>query len=143
MRMAILADAAAVVLLGIAGIMVGTASAFFYIILELPLRVYDALGALDARTPRHCGAALTIGMTASTLASGAGLVLGGTKAMYVLALGLGGIFTGLIAAGLSEVLSVLPHTMFTFHLEDDARPLMIAVCIGKTAGALLAMYLGI
>ena len=82
-------------------------------------------------------------MTASTLASGAGLVLGGTKAMYVLALGLGGIFTGLIAAGLSEVLSVLPHTMVTFHLEDDARPLMIAVCIGKTVGALLAMYLGI
>ena len=61
----------------------------------------------------------------------------------MLALGLGGIFTGLIAAGLSEVLSVLPHTMFTFHLEDDARPLMIAVCIGKTVGALLAMYLGI
>lgn len=143
MRMAILADAAAVMLLGIAGIMVGTASAFFYIILELPLRVYDALGALDERMPRHCGAALTIGMTASALASGAGLAFGGTKLMYAFALGMGGIFTGLIAAGLSEVLSVLPHTMFTFHLEDDALPLMAAVCIGKTVGALLAMYLGI
>ena len=143
MRMAILGDVSAVGLLMIAGLVVGTASAFFYIVLELPLRVYDALGALDDQTPRHSGAALTIGMTLSTLASGAGLSIAGKDALYALVLGLGGIFTGLIAAGLSEVLSVLPHTMVTFHLEDDAWPLMIAICIGKTAGALAAILLGI
>lgn len=141
--MAILADASAVLLVLIAGLMVGTASAFFYIVLELPLRVYDALGALDEHTPRHSGVALTAGMTLSTLASGAGLCLAGRDTLYALVLGLGGIFTGLIAAGLSEVLSVLPHTMVTFHLEDDAQPLMIALCVGKALGALLAIVLEI
>lgn len=141
--MAILADASAALLVLIAGLVVGTASAFFYIVLELPLRVYDALGALDERTPRHSGAALTVGMTLSTLASGLGLCLPGRDMIYALVLGLGGVFTGLIAAGLSEVLSVLPHTMVTFHLEDDAWPLMLAICIGKALGALLAIVLEI
>lgn len=141
--MVLLGDVSAAGLSLIAGLMVGTASAFFYIVLGLPLRVYDALGALDEKTPRRSGIALAIGMTLSALASGAGLSMSGKDALYALVLGLGGIFTGLIAAGLSEVLSVLPHTMVTFHLEDDARPLMIAICIGKTAGALAAILLSI
>ena len=119
------------------------ASAFFYIVLELPLRVYDALGALDERTPRTAGMALLIGMTAAALVSGFGVSFGAGTILFAAVLFAGGIFTGLIAAGLAEVLSVLPHTMFLFHIEDEARPLMIAVCIGKTLGALIAILLQI
>ena len=137
------ADSAAVMLCAIAGLEVGMASAFFYIVLGLPLRVYDALGALDEHTPRTAGVALMIGMTAATLASGLRVSIGAGTMAFVTALFTGGIFTGLIAAGLSEVLSVLPHTMFLFHIEDEARPLMAAVCIGKTVGALMAILLQI
>lgn len=137
------ADLSAALLLVIAGFEVGTASAFFYIVLGLPLRVYDAMGALNDHTPRSTGVALTIGTVTATLASALGLRAALPTLAFVCAIFIGGVFTGLIAAGLSEVLSVLPHTMFAFHIEDDARPLMLAVCIGKTVGALMAILLSI
>lgn len=112
----------------------------FYLVLDLPMRLNDICGAGSA----HAGAwALWLGMTGGTAVSAFGVSAFLPDVFFAVVLLLAGAFTGVLAASLSEMIDVLPHMMITFHLEDEQKLLMWGATIGKTAGAFIAVVLGI
>ncbi|MEW8987386.1 MAG: stage V sporulation protein AB [Bacillus sp. (in: firmicutes)] len=57
--------------------------------------------------------------------------------VFIIALGLaGGIFVGMLAAGLTEVLNVFPILAKRIGIEDRIELLMMAIVLGKIFGSL-------
>lgn len=118
-----------------AGAIVGLCSAALYTVLQLPLRVMHA-----------CGAPMKRGLAAWALALGiaGGALMGGMRwslhlpqAFFLAAMLLAGLFTGALAAALSEILDVLPYALDRLRLGRAVTPLLWALALGKAAGAFL------
>ena len=126
----------AAVLIGLlGGGTLGLCVAPLWMMLELPMRVVDVC---DAGSMRMSAAALALGATAGSLgASGCLPLAAGTMAMAI-----GGIFVGMLASALVEVLEVIPGLFDRLSITADMRFAAAAMAIGKTAGAVIAGLMG-
>ena len=116
----------------VAGGMVGLCSAAFYTVLKLPMRVLHVCGVEGDAVGAW---ALTLGITGATLLSAMRWSLHLPALVFGAAMLLAGLFTGGLAAALSEILDVLPYTLDRLHLGSAVTWLLWALTIGKTIGA--------
>ncbi len=131
-------DAFAVFLASVAGWMVGLCSAALYTVLKLPMRVMHVCGTSGGRIESW---ALALGITGATLLSSMRWSLHLPGAFFALSMLCAGLFTGALAAALSEILDVLPYTVDRLHLGSAITWLLWALAIGKAAGAFLGTLL--
>lgn len=126
----------AAILIGLlGGGTLGLCVAPLWMMLELPMRVVDVC---DAGSMRMSAAALAVGATMGSLgASGCLPLAAGTVAMAM-----GGIFVGMLASALVEVLEVIPGLFDRLSITTDMRFAAVAMAIGKTAGAVIAGLMG-
>ena len=118
------------------GATLGLCVAPVWLTLQLPIRAADTLGASGRM--RLYAAALALGSTVGALcpqgmlpdAAGAGAML------------LCGAFVGMLAAGLTEAIEVVPALFDRLSITADMRVAALALAIGKTAGALFAGLTG-
>lgn len=125
-------EALALFLAVVAGGMVGLCSAAFYTVLKLPMRVMHVCGVEGDAVSAW---ALTLGITGATLLSAMQWSLHLPSLAFGAAMLLAGLFTGGLAAALSEILDVLPYTLDRLHLGRSVTWLLWALAIGKTIGA--------
>ena len=127
----------AAVLLGLmGGATLGLCIAPVWLMLQLPIRAADALGA--SQRMRLYALALTLGSTFGALCP-AGVL---PDAAGAIALLLCGMFVGMLAAGLTEALEVVPALFDRLSITADMRVAAAALVLGKTAGALFAGLTG-
>lgn len=125
-------EALAAFLAVVAGGMVGLCSAAFYTVLKLPMRVMHVCGVEGDAVSAW---ALTLGITGATLLSAVQGSFHLPSWVFLAAMLFAGLFTGGLAAALSEILDVLPYTLDRLHLGSAVTWLLWALAIGKTIGA--------
>ena len=121
----------------LSGAVLGLCVAPLWTALKLPMRVCDLL---DAGTPRMCALALTLGAMLGTLSLYLTLPLGdlfGIAAIFA-----GGVFVGMLASALAEVLNVVPALFDRLSITADMRVAGWALTLGKMLGAALIKTLG-
>lgn len=80
--------------------------------------------------------AIVLGTVVGTFASLREPIIG-LSPLFTIALGLtGGVFVGMLAAGLTEVLNVFPILAKRIGIEDRIQILMMAIVLGKIFGSL-------
>ncbi|MBQ6961386.1 MAG: stage V sporulation protein AB [Clostridia bacterium] len=120
------------VLLGLmGGLTVGVCAAPLWMMLQLPMRLTDILG-IKANM-RLCAAALAVGSALGTLhAAGFLPAFAGMSAM-----GLGGMFVGMLGSALAEAVEVIPVFFDRLSITADMRYAAAALALGKTAGVIV------
>lgn len=119
-------------LLGLAeGVTLGLCAAPLWMMLQIPIRVTEAL---NAGSMRMCVLALTLGAALGAL-SPTGIL---PMAAGVLAMLAGGIFVGMTAAALTEAVEVIPMLFDRMGIAADIRWAAWALALGKALGALAA-----
>lgn len=119
------------------GAVLGLCVAPLWTALKLPMRVCDLL---DAGTPRLCALALTLGAMLGTASLYLALPMG--DAFGVLSIFAGGVFVGMLASALAEVLNVVPALFDRLSITTDMRVAGWALTLGKMLGAALITTLG-
>ncbi len=104
-------------------------------VLLIPARVQDRL---QAASPRMLTWAMCLGLMLTALHDALGFSLGLPAFTGVVGLLLGGMFVGMLAAALEEILEVAPVVMRRFRLGDVSTGVRFVMLIGKAAGAVLA-----
>jgi len=127
----------AAVLLGLlGGGTLGICIAPVWMILQLPIRTADVLG--GSTNMRIYAVALALGSTIGALAP-AGFL---PEAAGIAATALSGVFVGMLAAGLTEAVEVVPALFDRLSITADMRIAAAALAIGKTVGAVAAGLMG-
>ena len=120
----------------LAGATLGICIAPVWMILQLPMRTADVLGA--SSNMRIYALTLALGSALGALAPTGVL----PDALGILALGISGMFVGMLAAGLTEAVEVVPTLFDRLSVTADMRFAAAALAIGKAAGALIAGLMG-
>ena len=128
-------DAIAILIGLVTGATVSVAVSCVWGVLLLPARVQDRL---QAASPRMLTWAMCIGLMLTTLHDALGFSLGFPAFTGMLALLLGGMFVGMLAAALEEILEVAPVVMRRFRLGNVSTGVRFIMMLGKAAGAVLA-----
>lgn len=115
------------------GLVLGLCVAPLWMVLKLPMRISDIL---DAGSMTFCAVALTLGAMLGCLTGVLSLPL--SPVPGIAGLLLGGIFTGMLASALTEVLNVIPVLFDRLSITSDMRLAAWALCLGKMIGALIA-----
>lgn len=127
----------AAVLIGLAGgLTLGLCVAPLWMMLQLPARIVDIC---DAGSMRMSALALALGAAVGALSPTGCLPM----IFAVLAMGIGGIFVGMMASALVEVLEVVPALYDRLSVSSDMRLPALALAAGKFLGALLTGFLHI
>ena len=123
----------------IAGILGGAATAVaascVWGVLLIPARVQDRL---QACSPCSLTWAICLGVVFSACHDMLGFTMPLPAFFGVLGLLLGGMFVGMVAAALEEILEVAPVLMRRFRLGDVSTGVRFVMMIGKGLGAILA-----
>ena len=121
------------------GLMTGAAMSVavscVWCILLIPARIQDRL---QAASPRLLTWALGAGLLLSALHNGMGAALHLPRWCGSLALLGGGMFVGMLASALGEILEVAPVLMRRFRLGDVSTGVRWVMMLAKGLGALLA-----
>lgn len=121
------------------GLMTGAAMSVavscVWIVLLIPARVQDRL---QAASPRFLTWAIAAGLLLSTCHNALGLTLPLPPVLGSLGLLLGGMFVGMLASALGEILEVAPVLMRRFRLGDVSTGVRFVLLLGKGLGAVLA-----
>jgi len=120
----------------IGGGTLGLCAAPLWMMLQLPMRITDIF---DNGNMRFAAWALLCGATLGALGISGVLPL----VFGVLAMGLGGIFVGMLAAALVEAVEVIPVLFDRLSITTDMRCAAIALAIGKAVGAFIAGLMGV
>ena len=104
-------------------------------VLLIPARVQDRL---QAATPVSLTWAMCAGLMLCALHDMLGLSLHLPDIFGIAGMVLGGMFVGMLAAALEEILEVAPVVMRRFRLGDVSTDVRFVMMIGKAAGAVLA-----
>ncbi len=128
-------DALAILIGLLTGATVSVAVSCVWGVLLIPARVQDRL---QAASPRMLTWAMCIGLMLTTLHDALGFSLGLPAFTGMLALLLGGMFVGMLAAALEEILEVAPVLMRRFRLGNVSTGVRFVMMLGKAAGAMLA-----
>lgn len=127
------------ILLGLCtGATMSVAVSCAWCVLHLPARLQDRLRAGSSRLYVW---AIWMGMTLAALRVGAGLSLGLPAWCAVPVFLLGGVFVGMLAAALEEILEVAPVLMRRFRLGDVSPGFRFVLLIAKGLGAVAACML--
>lgn len=128
-------DALAILIGLVTGATVSVAVSCVWGVLLIPARVQDRL---QAASPRMLTWAMCIGLMLTTLHDALGVSLGLPAFTGMLALLPGGMFVGMLAAALEEILEVAPVLMRRFRLGNVSTGVRFVMMLGKAAGAVLA-----
>ena len=123
----------------VAGVLAGAATAIsascVWIVLLIPARVQDRL---QAASPCVLTWAICLGLMFTTLNNSLGLTLPLPGWCGSAGLLLGGMFVGMLASALGEILEVAPVLMRRFRLGDVSTGVRFTMMLGKGLGAILA-----
>ena len=106
-----------------------------WIVLLIPARVQDRL---QGASPCVLTWAIAAGLMLTTLNNALGLTLPLPGWCGSVGLLLGGMFVGMLASALGEILEVAPVLMRRFRLGDVSTGVRFTMMIGKALGAILA-----
>ena len=106
-----------------------------WVVLLIPARVQDRL---QAASPRVLTWAICLGLMFTTLNNALGLSLPLPWWCGCIGLLLGGMFVGMLASALGEILEVAPVLMRRFRLGDVSTGVRFTMMLGKGLGAILA-----
>ncbi len=124
------------VLIGLlTGATMSVAVSCVWIVLLIPARVQDRL---QAASPRVLTWAIAVGLMFTTLNNALGFSLPLPDWCGSVGLLLGGMFVGMLASALGEILEVAPVLMRRFRLGDVSTGVRFTMMIGKGLGAILA-----
>lgn len=104
-------------------------------VLHLPARLQDQL---RAGSPRAFAWVILLGMTLSALRAGTGFSLHLPACCAVPVFLAGGMFVGMLASALEEVLEVAPVMMRRFRLGDVSAAMRFTLLVAKGLGAVVA-----
>ncbi len=104
-------------------------------VLLIPARIQDRL---QAASPRSLTWAICLGVVFSACHDMLGFTLRLPEVFGALGLLLGGMFVGMLAAALEEILEVAPVLMRRFRLGDVSTGVRFVMMLGKGLGAVLA-----
>lgn len=104
-------------------------------VLLIPARVQDRL---QAASPRILTWAICLGLVLSSFHDMLGFSLHLPSGLGAVGILLGGMFVGMLAAALEEILEVAPVLMRRFRLGDVSTGVRFVMLLGKAAGAILA-----
>lgn len=119
----------------LAGASTAVAASCVWGVLLIPARVQDRL---QAASPRILTWAICLGLVFSACHDMLGFCLALPDAFGVLGILLGGMFVGMLAAALEEILEVAPVLMRRFRLGDVSAGVRFVMMLGKGLGAILA-----
>ena len=107
-------------------------------VLQLPARVQDRLRAASSRL---LALAMAAGLELAALQGALGFSLRLPALFGGVALLFGGMFVGMVASALEEILEVAPVLMHRFRLGDMSLAFRWILLLGKALGAVLASLL--
>lgn len=119
----------------LAGACTAIAASCVWGVLLIPARVQDRL---QAASPRALTWAICLGMAFSACHDMLGFTLALPAFFGMLGLLLGGMFVGMLAAALEEILEVAPVLMRRFRLGNVSTGVRFVMMLGKGLGAILA-----
>ena len=119
----------------LAGASTAVAASCVWGVLLIPARVQDRL---QAASPRSLTWALCLGLVFSACHDMLGVRLPLPAVFGMLGILLGGMFVGMLAAALEEILEVAPVLMRRFRLGDVSTGVRFVMMLGKGLGAVLA-----
>ena len=93
---------------------------------------------LHAASPRMMGLALLSGLMLAALHNALRWTLGLPGVFGVVAMVVGGMFVGMVASALGEILEVAPVLMRRFRLGDVSGAVRVTILLAKTLGAIIA-----
>lgn len=129
-------NSALAILLGlITGGTMSVAISCMWNVLQVPSRIQHTL---HAASPASCSWAIGIGLLLSALRMGVGFTLPLPPFIACIGFLFGGMFVGMIASALGEIMEVVPVMVHRFRLGDVSRTARICLTIGKGLGAILA-----
>ena len=124
------------ILLGLlAGASTAVAASCVWGVLLIPARIQDRL---QAASPSLLTWAICLGLVFSALHDMLGFALPLPEAFGMLGMLLGGMFVGMLAAALEEILEVAPVLMRRFRLGNVSTGVRFVMMLGKGMGAVLA-----
>lgn len=124
------------VLIGlVTGATMSVAVSCVWIVLLIPARVQDRL---QGASPCSLTWAIFLGLMLTTLNNALGLSLPLPQWAGAAGLLLGGMFVGMLASALGEILEVAPVLMRRFRLGDVSTGVRFVMMLGKGLGAVLA-----
>ena len=106
-----------------------------WVVLLIPARIQDRL---QAGTSRSLTLALCAGLLFSALHDMLGLTLPLPALCGSLAILAGGMFVGMLASALGEILEVVPVLMGRFRLGNVSAGVRFTMMVSKALGALIA-----
>ena len=130
-----MSDLLAVLIGLVTGATMSVAVSCIWGVLLIPARVQDRL---QGASPRILTWAICIGMLLSTLNNALDFTLPLPAWCGSAGLLLGGMFVGMLASALGEILEVAPVLMRRFRLGDVSDSVRWVIMIGKGLGAVLA-----
>lgn len=128
-------DALAILIGLMTGSAMSVAVSCVWVVLLIPARVQDRL---QGASPRVLTWAICAGLMLSTLNNALGLALPLPWWCGGFGLLLGGMFVGMLASALGEILEVAPVMMRRFRLGDVSTGVRWVMMVGKGLGAMLA-----
>lgn len=128
-------DALTILVALLSGAASAIAASCVWAVLLIPARVQDRL---QACTPRSLTWAICLGLLLSACHDMLGFSLHLPVIFGVMGLLLGGMFVGMLAAALEEILEVAPVFMRRLRLGDVSTGVRFVMMFGKGLGAILA-----
>ena len=117
------------------GLTLGLCVAPLWMMLQLPMRITEIF---NAGSMRQSAVALILGALLSAL-SPSGIL---PFFLGIIAMLIGGVFVGMLAAALVEAVEVIPVLFDRLSITSDMRFAALALAIGKMAGALMIAVMG-
>lgn len=118
------------------GATLGLCVAPLWMMLQLPMRVMDIFNAGNIRGMAWalvCGATIGAANITGFLPQIVGLF----------AMGIGGLFVGMLASALVEAVEVVPMLFDRLSISTDMRFAALALALGKAVGAVIAAWMGV
>lgn len=128
-------DAIAVLIGLCTGATMSVATSCIWCVLHLPARLQDQLNVL---TPHGCAWAISTGLLLSSLRMAVGFTLPLPPILGALGFGFAGMFVGMLAAALGEIMEVTPVLAHRFRISDPSRAARVLLTVAKGLGALIA-----
>ncbi len=128
-------DALTILIALLCGAAAAIAASCVWGVLLIPARVQDRL---QAGSPYSLTWAICLGLMLSACHDMLGFTLHLPEVFGILGLLLGGMFVGMLAAALEEILEVAPVFMRRFRLGNVSTGVRFVMMLGKGLGAILA-----
>lgn len=131
-------DPLALLIGAVTGATMSVAVSSVWMVLMIPARIQDLF---RVRTSQTLTLAMFLGLVLCAMGNGAGFALDLPDFIGSVALLGGGMFVGMLASALGEILEVAPVMMRRFRLGDVSLGVHWVMLIGKALGAIIAVLI--